>query len=357
MTSLFILTPLVALIFALLLIPVLRNVAFKIQLIDNPNFRKIHSAPVPLVGGIGIFIATIMALCLAFPFANEVSEFKNTLIAMAILLTMGIIDDRYDLSAVLRLAIQLILAHFIFIQGIKIESMHGLFGIYDLSDWQQYGLTVLIIAGSVNAFNLLDGIDGLAAGLAVLAFSIFALLAFLVGQEVTALVFLTFSGALIAFLKFNFSKTKKIFMGDAGSLMIGFMLVVSAIQLVQYSQVTFYQPIVILGVIAVMLVPVLDALRVFRKRIKSGKSPFTADRTHLHHLILSIGFKPLKTTIGIISMIFGIISVGVISFFFFGLTSAIVSMLLVFSLMTSLLQFHSRLLGWRDKIRVMERTL
>jgi UDP-GlcNAc:undecaprenyl-phosphate/decaprenyl-phosphate GlcNAc-1-phosphate transferase len=357
MTTLYLLTPLAALIFAFLLIPVLRNLAFKIQLIDNPNYRKTHSNPVPLVGGIGIFIAAIMALGLAFPFEHEVFAFKNTLIAMAILLTMGMIDDRYDLSAGLKLAVQLILAHFIFVQGIKIESMHGLFGIYELSEWLQYALTILIIAGSINAFNLLDGIDGLAAGLAVLGFSIFAFLAFLVGQGLLALIFLTFTGALVGFLRFNFSKNKKVFMGDAGSLMIGFMLVVTGIQLVQFSQRTSYQAIVVLGVVAVMLVPVLDALRVFRKRIKSGKSPFTADRTHLHHLIMTSGLKPMKTTIGIISMIFTIIFLGVISYLIFGLSTAIVSMLLVFSVMTSILQFNSRLIEWRDKIKAMEKTM
>lgn len=355
MNTLQFISPIAAFLVTYLLIPVLRKVAIRVHLVDKPNQRKIHSQAVPLVGGISIFMATALVMGLSFPFESYMLINLNVIVATTILLLMGVIDDRFDLRASLKLAIQLILAHYVFTQGIKIESLYGVFGIYELALWVQYLLTIIVITGVVNAFNLMDGIDGLAAGLAILGFSVLATLALFLEQYVLALVFATLIGSLLAFLQFNLSKNHKIFMGDAGSLTLGFVTVVSGIYLIQSATGSSKSSLVTLSVIAIMLVPVLDALRVFRKRAKSGKSPFDADRTHLHHLILNIGLKHNMTVLSIMAIITLVMFTGYLGFNFFGFTFSIVTLLLVFYLISSILQFHNQLIKWKNRILAMEK--
>jgi UDP-GlcNAc:undecaprenyl-phosphate GlcNAc-1-phosphate transferase len=268
---------------------------------------------------------------------------------------MGVIDDRLDLDAKLKLGIQLILAHFVYEQGIKIESMYGLFGIYELSPWAQYLLTILVIAGAVNAFNLMDGVDGLAAGLAFASFFVLACLAYVLGSHGVMTVMLTFMAALLGFLRYNFSKRKKVFLGDAGSLMIGFILVVTGIRLIQSAAGTEFVSIAVVGVVSVLVIPVLDALRVFWKRMKAGNSPFAADKTHLHHLLLSLGKRHKMTSFSILVLMTAIVGIGCGIHFTFGLTAAILSMFVLFSLTVSLLGFQITLMKWKLRIREMER--
>lgn len=354
MNSLSFISPLIAFLITYLFIPVFRKIAIRIQLVDKPNHRKVHTQVIPLIGGVSIFAATLFALGLTLPFNMELLSYGKIFIAMSILLIVGVIDDRFDLRATLKLAIQLVLAHFIFAQGIKIESLQGLLGIYELAPWVQYLLTIVVITGVVNAFNLMDGIDGLAAGLALVGFSVFTVLSVLTGQYLLTLIFITIIGSLLAFLRFNLSSTQKIFMGDAGSLLIGFFIVVAALQLIQAAQGTTNITTVTLGVVAVMLIPVFDALRVFRKRAKTGKSPFSADKTHLHHLLLATGLKHKYAATAILAIMAFLMIVGYVSFQVIGLTIAVILMLLGFFVFTTLLQFNSTLLHWKNEIRKME---
>lgn len=354
MITAFLISPVLAFLFAILAINFLRGVAFRIQLVDKPNQRKVHHVPVPLVGGVGIYVAVSLSLGLLLPFGLEILEFKNTFLAASILLLMGVLDDRLDMDAKLKLGIQLILAHFVYIQGIRIDSMHGLFGIHELSWWAQYLLTVLIIAGAVNAFNLMDGVDGLAAGLAFVSFSILAVLAFFLGRHGIVAVMLAFMASLLGFVRYNFSKRKKVFLGDAGSLMIGFILVVTGIRLIQAASETQYIHLVLIGVMSVLFVPVLDALRVFRKRMKSGKSPFDADKTHLHHMLLASGKRHKRTSMSIVVLMLGVVGLGTLVFIILGLTPALIAMFILFATTVSLLGFQNRLLKWKAWIRKME---
>lgn len=284
----------------------------------------------------------------------EQVEYKNVFVAPFILLLMGVIDDRYDLRATIKLAIQLVLAHFVFEQGIRIESLHGLMGIYQLAPWAQYVLTVVVITGVVNAFNLMDGIDGLAAGIAIFGFLVFGILSWLTGQVMMALVFFTLIGSLISFLRYNLSKKQKIFMGDAGSIVIGFVLVVSSIALLQVSRSSEHHSLVILGVITVLFVPVVDSLRVYRRRAKSGKSPFSADKTHLHHLILSTGLQHKRATVLILAIITFLMVLGVLGFNLLGLTFSILLMFMVFVLLTRAFKFSNKLEHWKAQIKSIE---
>jgi UDP-GlcNAc:undecaprenyl-phosphate/decaprenyl-phosphate GlcNAc-1-phosphate transferase len=348
-------TPIMSFVFTFLLIPVLRKAAIRVGLTDKPNNRKVHTSAVPLVGGISIFITTFVTLGLILQGHKEIIFLKNILFTSFILLTVGVIDDRFDLKASLKLVVQLLLAHFIFMQGIKIESLHGLFGIFEISEWAQYLLTIITITGVVNAFNLMDGIDGLAAGLSIIGFAVFIVLSFMTGQEILTVVFISFLGASLAFLHFNFSKTQKVFMGDAGSLMIGFIMAVSGIKLIQVVQGTAQISIVMLGVLVVMLIPVFDALRVFRKRIKAGKSPFSPDKNHLHHLLLSIGLKHKFAAFTIILLLSLHLVVGYFLYHFVGLTFSVISIIVLFNVITSFLMFNNKIITWKHRIRAMEK--
>jgi len=357
MNNIFLISPLVAFLITFLLIPILRRVAIRIHLVDKPNQRKVHQTAIPLVGGISIFMATAFTLGVALPFEMQTMAHTNLFFATTILLIMGIIDDRFDLRASLKLAIQLILAHIVVMQGIKIESLHGVFGIYQLAPWLQYLLTITVITGVVNAFNLMDGIDGLAAGLAIVGFAVLAALAVLTGKHVLALVFTSLFGSLLAFLKFNLSSSQKIFMGDAGSLMLGFIIAVSGIYLVQSAAGTSQITMVTMSVIAIMFVPVLDALRVFRRRAKSGKSPFSADKTHLHHLILATGLRHKWATLAILSIVITIMGIAMAIYHTVGITMSLALLLIIFFFATKVLSFNEKLNSWKVKIRKMETEL
>ncbi len=343
-----------AFLMAFILTPVVSLIAKKINLIDQPNYRKIHAKPVPLVGGIIIFISTTITMGLLIQFDVNLFSYLNVYFILFTLLIMGVIDDRFDLKASLKLLVQILLSHLIIMQGIKIESLYGLFGIYRISFEFQYVLTLIVISGVVNAFNLMDGIDGLAAGIALLGFIVFTFIAILTKQQTLSLIFCAYIGGLLAFLKYNFSKKNKIFMGDAGSLSIGFLLVVSGIYMIQNSQNTSNISFVAVGVISVLILPVFDALRVFRKRIKSSKSPFKADKTHLHHLVLETGLKHKASALGIVSIMFFLIIIGYISFKFINFSSAVVLMLLFLYVISMIFQFNNKINYWKKHIKSNE---
>lgn len=349
-----IIIPLTAFLLTLLFIPVLRKIAVYFDLVDKPGQRKIHIKPIPLVGGLGIYLAVSLTLAFIWPVHATVSAFKNPFIATTILLIMGVIDDRFDLNALLKLSVQLLLAHYTFMQGIKIESLHGLFGIFDLSGDIQYILTIVIIAGVINAFNLMDGIDGLAGGISITGFVIFSYLAALTNQTQLLMIFIALTGALLAFLYFNLSHKQKIFMGDAGSMMIGYILVVSGINLLQNAGTSGDLSVVTAGVVTVLMIPVYDAIRVFRGRMKKGKSPFFADKSHLHHLLLSLGFSHRSVTINILILMLSLIIINYCIFIKTGITCSVFFSLILLIFTTGILQYLQKLTEWKSKIKNME---
>lgn len=347
--------PILAVIVFFILVYPIRRLANKVALVDKPNHRKVHQNPIPLIGGITLFLSVCFTflICIIF-FDLQLQFVRDIFPASLILLILGVADDRFDIRAILKLAIQLLLAHIVYMQGIKIESFFGLFGIYEIAEWLKYLLTVFVIAGVMNAFNLMDGIDGLAGGMAILGFTAYAFLAYSINQYNFVFLFLIIIASLVSFLRFNLSKKKKIFMGDAGSLLLGFVLVVSAIKLIQLTQSTDNIQLIATGVIAVLIIPVFDSLRVYRKRLKSGKSPFSADKTHLHHLIIFTGLKHKNATLVIVLFMFIIISIGYISYEIIGINIAIIAMLFIFYLVTQLLQFNNSINFWKEKIKTIE---
>lgn len=277
-----------AFVVTLLAIPPIIGLIKRYRLYDMPNARKEHINPVPTMGGIAIVGGMLLSLLLWFPFSNEVGQ-VSFFFSIAVLFGLGIMDDLKDLSAKYKFIIQIGLAVLIALSGIRIQSFEGLFGIYEIPVFSQYTFTILAIVGITNAFNLVDGIDGLAGGLGFMSLVTVGMFLTINGDVNTALVAFALAGGILAFLYFNFNPAR-IFMGDTGSLVLGFVIAVLCIRLLQVNSmpVLKHAPVFVLGVV---LIPVFDTLRVFAIRIWNGKSPFQADRTHIHHLLTNAGFS------------------------------------------------------------------
>lgn len=280
-----------AFVTAMLLIPPLIKLINRFKLHDIPDLRKEHSMPIPTMGGIAVCLAMTTSCLLWFNFSNDfftVSFFFSIVVLFAI----GIMDDLNDLRARNKLAIQFALASLIAFSGVRITSLNGIFGIGTLPITAQYTLTVLAIAGITNAFNLIDGIDGLAGGLGFMSLVILGLFLTLCGEVNVALIAFALAGGLLGFLYYNFNPAR-IFMGDTGSLVLGFVTAVLTVKLIQLNTdggKVFLPHAPVLG-LSLVLIPVFDTLRVFSLRIWRGRSPFDPDKTHIHHLLTNNGWS------------------------------------------------------------------
>ncbi|RYF75947.1 MAG: undecaprenyl/decaprenyl-phosphate alpha-N-acetylglucosaminyl 1-phosphate transferase [Cytophagaceae bacterium] len=277
----------IALLLCWILLPLLIRLSPMIGLVDRPNDRKVHHQSIPAIGGLTIGLAVIGTAFVYVPLQALLSQHTPLAIALLTLLATGVIDDRLNIRASLRLFIQVSCAVAVAHHGIRLTSLHGLFGINELSLVVQYGLTVLILTGMANAFNLIDGIDGLAGSLALINMVVFSALAVFFGQRTWLALLLPVIGALLAFLKYNW-RPARLFMGDGGSVVLGFLIAVLGIIFVEgaYHDQSAYAPQVVVLVTASCMIPVLDALRVFANRIRRGQSPFLADKNHMHHWLL-----------------------------------------------------------------------
>jgi UDP-GlcNAc:undecaprenyl-phosphate/decaprenyl-phosphate GlcNAc-1-phosphate transferase len=285
-----------AFIVTLICIPPLIYFIKKYKLFDQPNARKEHTTPIPTMGGLAIFTGMCAALLIWFPFSNNLAQICF-FFSILVLTGLGIMDDLKDLSARYKFIIQISLAALIALSGIRITSFNGLFGVDELSLSAQYTMTILAIVGITNAINLIDGIDGLAGGLSFMTLITLGMFLTLGNDDKTALVAFAVAGGILAFLYYNLNPAR-IFMGDTGSLVLGFVIAVLGIRFMQISpgntnSIISYAPVFTLGLV---MIPVFDTLRVFGMRIWRGKSPFVADRTHIHHLLTNAGISHATAT-------------------------------------------------------------
>lgn len=279
-------------------VPKIIYVAKKKRLLDLPdNERKLHARIVPNLGGVGIFFAYIIVSSL---FIDPAAFTKWTYISAAslVLFVTGIKDDLVALSPAKKFFAQataaIITAHF---ADIRITSFHGVFGIGQLPGWFSYLFTIVGCMFVTNAFNLIDGIDGLAGSIGVLASTLLGGVLFLGGHQSEACMAFSLAGAIAGFLWYNVSPAR-IFMGDTGSLLIGFTLSLLCLMTVEtyrldsgvHALIHAPQGTLIFA-LSVLFVPLFDTFRVFTTRALKGHSPFRADRTHLHHYLLDLGFS------------------------------------------------------------------
>ncbi|HVV54744.1 MAG TPA: MraY family glycosyltransferase [Mucilaginibacter sp.] len=268
---------------------------------DLGHFRKQHDHGIPRLGGVAIFVSfTITSLL--FSLTDKSLPINYLLTACIIMFAMGLKDDLAGVNSRTKFGIQFVAAAILVLFGnIRLTSMYGVFGIYDLPYWPSAALSIITIIMVVNAFNLIDGIDGLAATTGMVANGCFAALFIYMGQYQLAAVSLAMVGAIFGFLKFNITPAK-IFMGDTGSMLIGLISVVMAVKFIELNKFTgvnispafFSAPAL---AVAILIGPIFDTVRVFVLRISNGTSPFTADRNHIHHRMLRLGLSHLQATV------------------------------------------------------------
>lgn len=270
-----------------------------------PEGRSSHADATPNLGGAGLFIA--FSLCLAifgvlFGFENiELKHLLIVLTAVTILFFLGIKDDLIGISPLKKLLGQTIVAILIIaLIDVRIHNLGGIFNIIELPYLLSVIVTIFGVLFFVNAFNLIDGVDGLAGSIAIIASASFGFFFFMNQDFFMALISFILIGSLSAFLIFNFSKDNKLFMGDSGSLFIGFLLIFQAMYFLGSGYEFPPQDIIpnsAVLIFAILSYPIIDTTRVFIVRIANGKSPFTADRNHLHHRLLNLGLSHKKVTL------------------------------------------------------------
>ena len=280
-------------------IPVIIQVAKSKKLFDEPDERKVHKAVIPTLGGLGIFAGFIIATLMGVQ-KDLAAELQYFAAASIVIFFLGIKDDIMVLSATKKFIGQLLAAGIVIkFGGIQITNMHGLLGIYKIPYIASICLTVFTIIVITNSFNLIDGVDGLAGSLGLLTTLVFGVYFTLNGDILYAVMALSLAGSLLGFLLYNFSPAK-IFMGDTGSLLLGLINSILVIKFITTagnpaSRVSL-EAAPAIG-FAILMIPLFDTLRVFGSRILDRRSPFSADRSHVHHFLLDLGFSHKKITI------------------------------------------------------------
>ena len=302
-----ILTFIVAFAFSFASTPLVYRLAFKIGAIDVPkDGRRMHKHPIPRLGGLAIIFGFMVAICCV----GQMTRARCAiLVGAGIIAVMGVVDDCKNLDAKLKFVIQIIAALIVIIGGnirITVFTNPNIFSdnpYLVLPVWLSGFVTVIWIVFITNAVNFIDGLDGLAAGVSAIMSVSLVFIAVRVGEYSVAIVGLALMGACFGFLPFNFNPAK-IFMGDTGSTFLGFILASLSIQGVfkSYAIISFAVPLLILGL------PLFDALFAMIRRIYHGKSPMTADRGHLHHRLIDMGFSQ-KQTVFILYAISGVLGI------------------------------------------------
>ncbi|MBE0376707.1 UDP-N-acetylglucosamine--undecaprenyl-phosphate N-acetylglucosaminephosphotransferase [Pseudoalteromonas prydzensis] len=279
----------------------MRKVARRVGLVDKPSGRKMHTGNVPLVGGVAICI-TIVNYIYTHP--NMINHANLYMLCICGLTAIGALDDRFDLSVKIRMLVQaLISVAMIYFANAELHTLGNLLGFGALELGLFGGLvTVLAVIGCINAFNMVDGIDGLLGGLSIVTFASIGILLLLAGEQSLSYLCLLLVVCMVPYILLNLGfvgHKRKVFMGDAGSMMIGFTVIWLLIGASQTAGNPMIRPVTALWLIAV---PLMDMVAIMFRRIKQKKSPFKPDREHLHHICQRLGCSSLQTLMLICSI-------------------------------------------------------
>lgn len=286
---------------AFLFLFLFRKVAKKINLVDRPNERKLHQGMIPLVGGISIYFTLMLALWLK---QDLLSNSDIYVLCASVLVIMGAIDDKYDVDYRIRLVVQILIScAMIFGAGLSLKSLGEAFLGFELTLGPLgYIVTVLAVLGAINAFNMVDGIDGLLGGLTMVTFGALSYIHYADHQLPLARFCLMMMIVVLPYILLNlgfpFGVRKKVFMGDAGSMLIGFTVIWVLLQGTQGSKAQM-NPVTALWLIAI---PLMDMTCIMVRRIRKGVSPFKPDREHLHHICMRAGLSSHQALIVICSI-------------------------------------------------------
>ncbi len=277
---------------AIFAIPSIIDVSGKKRLFDQPNHRTVHERLTPRLGGLAIFAGFMSAVTI---FGDMTGGVQQLLAGCLIMFFIGVKDDIISVSAFKKFFVQVLAAGIVmFIGQVRISNFQGLMGIYELEMGISYGFTFLVIIGITNAINLIDGIDGLAGSIILIISLTFGIYFYYYDVPYSYVAF-SLAGAVIGFLRYNIYKAK-IFMGDTGSLLCGFIISVMAIEFIEMNSVGA-APAIAVGI---LIIPIFDTVRVFSIRIISGLSPFHPDKNHIHHKLLSFDLSHLSVVLALI---------------------------------------------------------
>ena len=292
------------------------------NLVDNPDARKLQKRPVPVMGGIAVFFGVICGILFA-SCVYDCDAILPIILAMSMMLYVGAIDDIIDLSPRNRFIIEILaVLGIIFSDGACIDSLHGLWGIESFSWWIGVPLTVFAGVGIINAMNMIDGVNGLSSGLCITFSLMFGIAMYRAHDYPNAMLAFVFAGALVPFLIHDvLGKTSKMFIGDAGTMTMGILMTWYVIQMLRHDHndqwmiyVSHLQLSLVALTLAILAVPVGDTLRVMIHRLIKGKSPFKADKTHLHHMLINYSGSHSLTSLMEIAIAIVIVIVWAIAF-------------------------------------------
>ena len=320
-TSLFLLFGfLFAVSLGMVIIPRILVISHKKRLYDVPDARKVHTMLVPRLGGLSFFPVILMSMFLVIGFRlyfwdmdtsslsfNMLYEYLFLFVGMTLLYLVGVCDDLVGVGYRYKFAVQIAAALLLVLSGNWFDSFCGLFGIYSVPVWVGVPFTVFIVVYITNAINLIDGIDGLASGLCCIALSVLSVIFFLRGQYVYALLAICTLGILMPFWCYNVfgnaNRGHKLFMGDAGSLTLGYVISFLIIHMSVTNEVspTLSNPYMVIA-FSTVLVPLLDVIRVVLHRLREHKNPFLPDKNHFHHKLLRTGMRVRVVMVCIIAI-------------------------------------------------------
>jgi UDP-N-acetylmuramyl pentapeptide phosphotransferase/UDP-N-acetylglucosamine-1-phosphate transferase len=298
---LFLLAALTAYSVGFLVTPILISILQKMKIGDLPGGRKIHKKFIPSMGGIGFVLAAFVALTI-WGWQFPLPDIRYLIGAISLMFFVGLRDDMVELKATHKLLGQLVAVILVVVlSDIRIKDLHGFLGIEELNLFVSYGFSAFVLLALTNAFNLIDGLDGLAGTSASLVLAVLGVWFTAQGLESYALLSFVFLGGVLAFLFFNWYPAK-IFMGDTGSLTLGFVLGALIFAFMENNAALSdgvawkFEPVFSAG-IALMIFPLYDMARVFTRRIMRGQGPMTPDKSHVHHFLLRMGLKHSQVTL------------------------------------------------------------
>ena len=299
----------IAVLLGMMIIPNILLVSYKKRLFDMPDARKVHTVPVPRLGGISFYPVILISVSLmmgiryylGYPLVNlpgdeTLYEFLFLAVGCMLLYLIGVMDDLIGVGYRQKFIVQIITAALLVLSGDWFNTLSGLFGFYEIPAWFGMPFTVLVVVYITNAINLIDGIDGLASGLSCIALIALSVMFILRGEYIYAMLALATLGVLIPFWFYNVfgnaMRGHKLFMGDAGSMTLGYVLSFLVIRL---SKVTDGDPestcTDMIIAVSTLLVPMLDVVRVVIHRLRTGNNPFLPDKNHFHHKLQRTGMR------------------------------------------------------------------
>ncbi len=288
-----------ALLIAFAATPVARRIAPRVGVMDQPNPRKVHAQPMPLLGGAAIVIASLLTLLLLRD-RFEIQQLSSILLGAALMALLGFYDDRWGLRPILKLIGQIAATIILILSGVKVTALP--------EEWMNIAVTLVWVVGLTNSLNLLDNMDGLSSGVAAVCASFFVVMAAMSGQVYVGALAAALLGATLGFLVYNFNPAS-IFMGDTGSLFLGFILAAIGIKLRfpdNVPFVTWMVPIVVMGM------PIFDTTLVFVSRLRRGQNPLTTPgKDHVSHRLVGLGFTTREAVMShyLVSGMYGMVAI------------------------------------------------